>query len=494
VAKGPVGARTGWTLILASIGAFLVSLDVVIVATALPVIRTDLGASLSDLEWTINAYNLVFACLMLTGSALGDRFGRRRMYILGLIVFAGASAAAALSTTATELIMFRVVQGAGAAVLLPLSLTLISDAFPVEKRGVAIGIWGGVAGLGVAMGPVIGGVIVENVDWSWIFWFNVPVALATAVLSSVRLRESHGPRPQLDILGLVLVGAGMFALTSAPVRAPDIGWADSEVIGALIVGVLLIAAFVVWEGRARYPMVPLAYFRSRGFTTANVVIFFQYISLIGSLFFITQLFEIGLGYSPLDTGVRLLVWMATPMFVAPIAGGLADKFGNKPFMVLGMLLQTVGLGWLTLVVETGVSYGTLVAPLIVAGIGISMCFPTTSNAVVGSVPLEDAGVASGTNTSLREVGGVFGIAILAATFAANGSYNSPASFIDGVKPALAVAALVPIIGLLAALVAPGRKEAMQVALSFQTAPTPVPAVAEEVPALQFTAPPETKSA
>jgi EmrB/QacA subfamily drug resistance transporter len=289
-------ARTGWTLVLASLGAFLAALDVVVVATALPVLRTDLGASLSDLEWTINAYNLVFACLMMTGAALGDRFGRRRMYVVGLLGFAAASTGAALSTTAGELIAARVAQGLGAALLMPLTLTLISDAFPVAKRGAAIGIWGGVSGLGVAVGPVLGGAIVEGAAWQWIFWLNVPVALGVAAASTLRLRESHGPRPQLDLVGQVLVGAGMFALTWAPVRAPSIGWGSAEVVGALAAGALLVAAFLAWERRARHPMLPLAYFRSREFNTANGVIFFQFISLIGSLFFITQLFQIGMGW------------------------------------------------------------------------------------------------------------------------------------------------------------------------------------------------------
>ncbi|HEY7199793.1 MAG TPA: MFS transporter [Candidatus Dormibacteraeota bacterium] len=456
---------------LASLGSFLAALDVVVVATALPVMRVELGASLSDLEWTLNAYNLVFACLMLTGAALGDRFGRRRMYVAGLVVFAAASAAAAVSTTAGQLIVARVGQGAGAAVLMPLTLTLISDAFPIAKRGAAIGIWGGVSGLGVAAGPVLGGVIVQGAAWQWIFWLNVPVALVVAVLSAVRLRESRGPRPQLDLGGLVLAGAGMFALTWAPVRAPVVGWGSAEVIGALAAGALLVAAFLGWERRARYPMLPLAYFRSRGFATANAVIFVQFISLIGSLFFITQLFQIGLGYSPLAAGLRILVWMAMPMLVAPIAGGLADRFGNRPFMVLGLALQAAGLGWLALVVEPGVGYGTLVAPLVVAGVGTAMCFPTTANAVTAAVPLDDAGVAAGANNALRELGGVFGVAILAVVFAANGGYASAAAFIDGFVPAMFVAALVPAVGVAAALAAPPKpRQAAQTVADTEPSP------------------------
>ena len=448
--------RTGWTLLLASLGSFIAALDVVVVATAMPTIRVKLGASLSQMEWTVNAYNLVFAVLMLTGAALGDRFGRRRMYVVGLGTFAVASATSALSTTAGELIASRVAQGVGAALLMPLTLTLISEAFPAEKRGVAIGVWGGVTGLGVAAGPAIAGVIVQEATWQWIFWLNVPVALLTALGSALLLRESRGPRPDIDIVGLVLAGAAMFALTWAPVRAPDVGWGTPEVIGSLIAGVVLAVAFIGWERRARSPMMPLEFFRSRGFATANATNFFLMISLIGSVFFIAQFFQNALGYSPLQAGIRILVWTAMPMIVAPIAGALSDRLGTRPFMFSGMVLQGVGAGWLAIVAEPGVSYGTVIAPLLVSGVGISMCFPTVANAVTTSVPLEDAGIAAGVNVALRELGGVFGVAILAAVFAAHGGYSSPSAFVHGFRPAMWVAALVPIGGAIAAALAPGR--------------------------------------
>jgi EmrB/QacA subfamily drug resistance transporter len=450
--------RRGWTLALASLGAFMSALDVVVVSTALPTLHTQLGATLPDLEWTINAYNLVFGCLMLTGAALGDRFGRRRMYTAGLLIFVLGSAMAALAPSVGLLIAARVVQGAGGAVLVPLTLTLISDAFPVEKRGSAIGIWGGVTGLGVAAGPVVGGAIVQDLSWQWIFWVNVPIGVAVAALSMLRLRESHGPRPQLDIIGLLLVGSGLFALTWAPVRAPEYGWESAQVLGSLVAGAVLMAGFVAWERRARYPMLPLAYFRRRAFSTANGVVFFQFVSLIGSLFFITQLFQIGLGYSPLTAGLRILVWMATPMLVAPVAGALADRVGNRPFMVAGLILQASGLGWLAASVHPGVGYGTLVAPLIVAGVGISMCFPTVANAVTASVPAADVGIAAGTNNALNALGGVFGVAVMAAVFAAYGSYASSASFIAGFRPAEWVAAAVAGVGVIAAVLAPSKKQ------------------------------------
>lgn len=450
--------RTAWTLVLASLGAFLTSLDVVVVSTALPTLREHLHASLADLEWTINGYNLAFACLMLTGAALGDRFGRRRTYVLGVAVFTLSSLACATADSASALIAARVVQGAGAAVVLPLTLTLITHAFPADKRGAAIGVWGAITGLGVAAGPVLGGVIIQDVSWEWIFWINVPVGVAVAVLSLVMLQESRGERPQLDLVGVALVSAGLLALVWAPVRAPSTGWGDPQVALALAAGAVLLAAFLGWQRRAPYPMLPLHYFRVRGFSAANGTVFFMMFSLIGSLFMITQMFQLGLGYDPLQTGMRILVWTGMPMLVAPVAGTLSERLGNRPFMVLGMLLQAVGMLWLALVADTDAGYGRVVAPLVVAGVGISMVFPTVANAVVGSVPVADSGVAAGTNNTVREAGGVFGVAVLVAVFAAHGGYGSPGSFMDGFKAAELVAAAMAAAGAGVALLAPNKRQ------------------------------------
>ncbi|MEV4517569.1 DHA2 family efflux MFS transporter permease subunit [Dactylosporangium sp. NPDC049525] len=452
--------RWGWTLALAALGTFLTALDIVVVSIALPTLRQTLHASLADLEWTINSYNLVFAALMLTGAALGDRFGRRRMYVLGVALFTLASAAAALSTSTGTLIAARVVQGAGAAVVMPLTVTLVADVVPRARRAMAIGVLGGVTGLGVAAGPVLGGAIVEGISWQWIFWINVPVGVAVAVLSALRLRESHGPRPQLDVPGLLLAAATMFALVWAPVRAPSAGWGSAEVVGALVGGVLLAAAFVAWELRAAHPMVPVAYFRQRGFASANAVGFLQQTSLIGSLFMITQLFQVGMGYAPFAAGLRILVWMAAPVFIAPAAGLLAGRLGNRPVLLAGLVLQAVGLGWLAVATgDAGFGYGDLVVPLVVAGVGISLCFPVVANAITDVVPFEEIGIASGANKATVELGSVAGVAVMAAVFARSGGYADPGQFVDGFGPAILAAAGIAALGLAAAVFVPSRAAA-----------------------------------
>jgi EmrB/QacA subfamily drug resistance transporter len=447
-----------WTLVLASLGVFMVALDTLVVTTALPVLREDLGANLSDLEWTVNAYNLAFACFLLTGAALGDRFGRRRMFCVGLAVFTAASAAAALSPSVTALIAARAVQGAGAAMVMPLTLTLISAAFPAEKRGAAIGLWGGIAGLAVAAGPVVGGAVVDGIDWHWIFWLNVPIGLALIPLSALKLTESHGPRPRLDLVGLGIAGVGLLGVTWGLVRANTIGWTSPEVIVTLGGGVALIAAFVAWERRAPSPMIPLRLFRSRAFSTANAVSFFMYGGLFGAVFLMAQFLQDGLGESPLEAGIKLLPWTATPMVVAPIAGALADRYGNRPFMVLGLALQAIGLAWVATIAGQGVTYAELGVALTIAGVGTSFCFPTVANAVMSSVPPDEAGVASGTNSSFRELGGVFGVAVLAAVFAHDGVYSSPNAFFDRFGAALWVGVGLSALGVVAALLAPGRSE------------------------------------
>ena len=447
-----------WTLVLAGLATFMTALDTLVVTTALPVLRADLHASLSGLEWTVNAYNLAFACLLLTGAALGDRFGRRRMFAVGLFAFTAASAASALAPNVQALVIARAFQGAGAAIVTPLTLTLISEAFPLEKRGAAIGLWGGITGLAVAAGPVVGGAVVSGIDWHWIFWLNVPIGIALIPIALKRLTESYGPRPQLDLPGLALAGAGVLGLTWGLVRANSLGWTSAQVLGALVAGAVLVAVFIAWERRARYPMVPPSLFRIPSFSAANGVSFFMWAGLFGALFLMSQLLQIGLGYSPFQAGLRLLPWSFPPMVVAPVAGALADRYGNRPFMVLGLALQAAGLAWVATIATPGMGYLQLGIALTIAGVGTSFCFPTVANAIMGGVPLQEAGVASGANSAIRELGGVVGVAVLASVFTHQGGYGDPHAFISGFTPAVWVAVGFSALGIGAAVVTGGRRE------------------------------------
>jgi len=447
----------------------MTALDTLVVTTALPVLRVDLHSSLSGLEWTVNSYNLAFACLLLTGAALGDRFGRKRMFAIGVFAFTVASAASALSPSVDALVISRAFQGAGAAIVTPLTLTLISEAFPADKRGAAIGLWGGIAGLAVAAGPAVGGAVVSGIDWHWIFWLNVPIGLALIPAALTKLTESYGPRPQLDLRGLMLAAGGALGLTYGLVRANSVGWTSGEVLSALVAGVVLLVAFVAWERRAAHPMVPPGLFGSRTFAAANAVSFFMYAGLFGALFLMSQLLQTALGYSPLEAGLRLLPWTFPPMIIAPIAGALADRYGNRPFMVLGLGMQAAGLGWVATLATTGMSYLPLGIAFTIAGIGTSFCFPTVANAVMSGVPLTEAGVASGTNSAIRELGGVAGVAILASVFVHEGGYTSPHAFIQGFTPAVWVAVAFSALGVVAATLTGGRARSAAPALAVSEA-------------------------
>ncbi|HEX8005047.1 MAG TPA: MFS transporter [Trebonia sp.] len=419
--------------------------------------------------------NLAFACLLLTGAALGDRFGRRRMFTVGMAAFTAASAASALSPDVQSLILARAVQGAAAAIITPLTLTLICEAFPADKRGAAIGMWGGITGLAVAAGPVVGGAVVTGLDWHWMFWLNVPIGLMVAPAALRRLTESYGPRPQLDLRGLALAAGGALGITWALVRASTAGWTSAEVLATLLSGAVLAAAFIAWQRRAAHPMIPPALFRSRAFSAANAVSFFMYAGLFGALFLMSQLLQTGLGYSPLQAGIRLLPWTLPPMVIAPLAGTLADRHGNRPFMMLGLALQAAGYVWIASIAAADVSYLQLGPAFTLAGIGTSFCFPTVANSIMGSVPMREAGVASGTNSALRELGGVVGVAVLASVFTRHGGYASPHAFISGFTAAVWVAAGLSTLGILAALIIPRTRTTRPATPQ----PQPRPALATE---------------
>jgi EmrB/QacA subfamily drug resistance transporter len=450
-------AATRWVVALTAIGSLMAALDTLVVSTALSTIRLDLGASVEQLEWTVNAYNLSFAVLLITAAALGDRFGRRSFYAVGLGLFAASSAAAALAPDVGTLIAARAAQGAGAALIMPLGLALLSAAFPPAKRGAAIGMFSAITGLAVASGPLIGGAVVEGISWEWIFWINVPIGLIAIPLVLTRMKESFGPDTSLDIRGLALVTGGALGLVWGLVRGNQAGWSSAEVIGALSAGALLIAAFIAWELRAREPMLPMRFFRSRSFSAGNTAIFFTFASLFAAVFFYAQLLQTVLDYGPLDAGLRLLPWTATFITVAPIAGAMADRIGERPLIVGGLSMQAIGMAWLALIVEPGMGYSQVLAPFVVAGVGVSMAIPSAQNSVVGSAAMDAIGKAAGTNSMMRELGGVFGIAIAVAVFTGAGSYASVQAFADGFTPAILVAAGLALAGAMAGLALPSRR-------------------------------------
>jgi EmrB/QacA subfamily drug resistance transporter len=457
--------RTIWTFVITSIALFMVVLDNLVVSTALPVIRVDLGASLEQLEWTVNAYTLTFAVFLLTGAALGDRFGRKKLFMTGVALFTGASAAAALAPSAEWLIAARAVQGVGSAIVMPLTLTILSAAVSRERRGAALGAWSGIAGLAVAMGPLVGGAVVDGISWQWIFWLNVPIGIVLLPLAT-RLAETHGPDKALDLPGLGLASAGLLGIVWGLVNGNSDGWSSPSIVGALVVGGALLAAFVAWELRAREPMLPMRFFRNRGFAAANGASLFMYFGMFGSIFLLTQFFQTAQGYSPLGSGLRILPWTAMPMIVAPIAGALSDKIGSRPFMATGLALQAAGLAWIAAVSDATVGYSSFVGPFILSGIGMGMFFAPVANVVLSSVRPQEEGKASGANNAIREVGGVLGVAVLASIFAHSGGYGTPETFTDGLVPAIWAGAAVVAAGSAIALLIP-RKRRQSEAPSFQ---------------------------
>jgi EmrB/QacA subfamily drug resistance transporter len=431
-------------------------LDVMVVVTALHTIRVQLGASIDQLEWTISAYTLSFAVLLMTAAALGDRFGRRRLFVAGLGLFTAASAACALAPDIGWLIAARTAQGAGSAMIMPHALALLSAAFPPEQRARALGLFSSITGLATLGGPFVGGAIVQSLDWQWIFWLNVPIGLVLIALVLRRVAASPAVGGSLDLGGLLLAMGGALGLVWGLVRANVVGWSSPEVVGALVGGVVLVAAFVAWELHVRSPMLPMQHFRSRAFSAGNAAGFLLYGSIFAAAFLLAQFFQTALGYAPLDAGLRLLPWTVTLFVVAPVAGALVNRVGERALIAGGLTLQGIGFLSIALLARNGDGYAAMVVPLIVAGCGVSMAMPAAQNVVLGALPRSALGVASGTFNTLRQLGGTFGVAIVAAVFAATGSYASPVAFVDGFTPALGVAAGLSLLAAALGLLLPGR--------------------------------------
>jgi EmrB/QacA subfamily drug resistance transporter len=458
----------GWTLALTSLATFMVALDALVVITALPSIQHDLHASVSTLQWTINAYGIAWASGIVTAAALGDIFGRKRVFLSGVALFTLASAVCAIAPTMGVLIAARAVQGLGAAVILPLSLTIIGGVFPPEKRGMMIGIWGGIGGLAIALGPLIGGALTQSLSWHWVFWVNAPIGILVGLFSAARIVETRGPGKKLDLPGVALVTIGAASLIFALVRSGEAGWGSGTVLGGILVGIVFLVGFVMWERRAPEPILPLRLFKNLPFTSANVTSFSMTAALLAASVYLTQYFQLVRGDSPFGAGVRLLPMMAMPLIAAPLAGAISDKIGQRTLIVTGLLGEGVGLLWFMLVADTTVSYGSLVVPMVLIGFGLGMALATTPTAALSSVPPPEMGKASGANSTLTRFGGAFGVAITTAVFSANGSLGSPATVLPGVRAAILVAGIFAVLGALTGLGIRGRRPA---------APPPPPAPA-----------------
>ena len=439
-----------WAFLITSAAGFMVTLDNLVVTTALPVIRHDLGAGLSGLEWTVNAYTLTFAVLLLTGAALGDRFGRRRLLAIGLTIFTVSSAAAALAPSIGVLDAARAIQGIGGAIVMPLTLTILSAAVPKERRGLALGAWGGITGLAIAFGPLVGGAVVSGISWHWIFWLNVPIGLVLVPLVLLRLDESRGEWGRLDLPGLGLAGVGLLGIVWGLVHGNSVGWGSFEIVAAIAAGFAALGLFVRWELRAPAPMLPMRFFGNRAFALSNVASLFFSFGMFGSIFLLAQFFQTVQGYSPLGSGLRILPWTAMPMIVAPIAGAFSDRIGGHRLMGAGLALQAIGLGWIAAISTPTMPYIDVVLPFTISGAGMALFFAPVANVVLSSVGVSEQGQASGANNAIRELGGVLGVAVLASIFAHEGGYRSAHTFTHGMSVAVYVGAVILAAGSVAA--------------------------------------------
>jgi len=407
-----------WTLAAMCFALFMIMLDNTVVNVALPSIQRDLKTTPENLEWTINAYFLSFAALILLGGKLGDRFGRKKIFLVGLAIFTLSSAACALSTTDTQLIAARVAQGVGAALLNPLSLSIIVSAFPRNQVPTAIGIWAGISGLGLAVGPLLGGFLVAHVSWSAVFWINVPIGVLAAAATLWAVSESRDPKARgFDVVGTILITVGLFSLVWALIRTNSHSWMSVQTIGFLAVAAACLVAFVIWEDRQADPMIPLEFFRKKAFDVAVVSISLVGFAMFGIIYFLTLYLQNVRGYSALESGVRTLPMTLMVILIAPIAGRLSGRIGPRPLMVGGMLVMSLGLASLTRL-SIDASYWTVIFPsFIFVGAGVSMTMPTTTGVAMGSVDPARAGIASGVVNSARQVGGALGVAVLGAVAA-----------------------------------------------------------------------------
>ena len=444
-------------IVAASLPMFMATLDNLVITNALPAMRVELGASMEELQWFVNAFTLSFASLILAAAALGDRIGRRTVFIAAVSVFTLASVLVAFSSEPWMVIVSRAVQGVGAAGIMPLSLTLLAGSVPKERRALAIGVWGGISGLGVALGPLIGGAVIEAWNWQAIFWLNVPVGVLAVPLVIAALPNPRGARQRIDLPGVLLAGLGVLGVVYGIVRGNDAGWGSLEVIGSLVAGAALLVGFVLWESRSTAPLLPLRLFRDRGFTAANIVGLGFSFGMFGAVFILIQFLQVVQGATALEAGVQTMPWTLAPMFVAPLAGLAAPRVGTRALIVAGLAMQTTALVWLALLLDADVAYLSLVAPFLLGGVGMALVFAPMSTAVLAGMPADDHAKASGTNSTLREVGVALGVAVLTAVFTGAGGQLTPTGYVSAAVPAVLTGAAALALALVASLFLPAGR-------------------------------------
>jgi len=453
--------RKWWTLAAVSFGLFMIMLDNTVVNVALPAIQEDLGADLSELQWIVTGYALTFAALMLIGGKLSDAYGRRLMFVIGIVVFTGASLWCGLADSGEMLIAARVVQGAGAALMNPATLSIIAATFPPQERGMAIGIWAGVSALALAIGPLVGGLLTEHLSWHWIFFVNVPVGVVAIAASFLLITESKDETHEsLDIPGLATSALGLFALTYGLIEANGYGWTSARIIGSFVVAAVSLASFIVIERRRRSPMLDLSLFRSGTYTGANVTMLLVALAMFGVFFFVSLYMQNVLGYSAVQAGAAFLPMTVLIILVAPMAGKASDRYGSRWLMTIGMVLLGVMLLYLSQL-STEATFWNLLPGFVVGGIGMAMTMTPTAAAATRAVPVQKAGVGSAVLNAMRQVGGSVGVALMGAIVAHEAAGRPGVDgFMAGFERALFVASLIAFAGAIVAL-ALVRQEATQ---------------------------------
>ena len=445
--------RKWLTLVAVAFGLFMIMLDNTVVNVALPSIRRDLGISISELEWVVNAYALTFGVLLLSGGKLADLLGRRRIFIVGLVIFTASSFFCGIANSAGLLIGARVVQGVGAALMNPATLSIITATFPPRQRGTAIGIWAGVSALALAIGPLVGGVITEHINWSWVFYINIPVGILGILAARVFIDESRDEslEQRLDLPGLVTSAAGLFALTYALIESNDRGWGSTLVLSLFVIAALFLIAFVLLERHQRLPMLDLGLFRNLTFAAANTVMLLIGLAMFGMFFFVSLYVQNVLGYSPIQAGATFLPMTLLIILIAPNAGRLSDRLGPRAMMVPGLILVSLSLLLFSMQDETS-TFWSLLPALLVGGLGMAMAMAPTTAAAMGSVPVDKAGVGSAVINSMRQVGGSIGIAVLGAIVATQFDPDRPTphDFVNGFQLSTRVAAGIAFAGVLVA--------------------------------------------